>query len=360
MMLKDFLDRLRGRTPRLDASEYQTRVAAEAAWFSDRVNVHDLPAIFHYWSNRYLRPTLETFGFSNPDQFFAHFLARAFAEAKTRPARFMSIGAGNCDTEIRVAQLLISQGIDDFVLECLELNASMLERGVVLARDAGVARQVRPVSGDFNDWKPQGIYDAIMANQSLHHVSNLEGLFSAIHAALPAYGRLVTSDIIGRNGHLRWPEALELVQEFWSELPASYRFNLQLQRDEPEFLDWDCSQESFEGIRAQDILPLLIDRFDFEFFYGFANVIDPFIDRSFGHHFDADSAQDRAFIDRLHERDEAEILAGRITPTHMMASLRRKSLFRAQLAIPVIWKHLTPEFCLRDPSRARAAAANNS
>jgi SAM-dependent methyltransferase len=359
MMLKDFLGRLRRRAPNLDAPDYQTRVAAEAAWFSDRVNVHDLPAIFHYWSNRYLRPTLETFGFSNPDQFYAHYLARASAEAKTRPARFISIGAGNCDTEIRVAQLLIAQGISDFVLECLELNASMLERGEAMARDAGVAQQVRPVSGDFNAWKAQGKYDAVMANQSLHHVSNLEGLFSAIQSALPVHGRLITSDIIGRNGHLRWPEALALVQEFWRELPSSYRFNLQLKRDEPEFLDWDCSQESFEGIRAQDILPLLIDRFDFEFFYGFANVIDPFIDRSFGHHFDADSAHDRAFIDRLHERDEGEILAGRITPTHMMASLRRKSLLRAQRTSPQIWKHLTPEFCLRDPSGSGATTPDH-
>jgi SAM-dependent methyltransferase len=335
-------------------------VAAETAWFSDRVNVHDLPAIFHYWSNRYLRPALETFGFSNPDQFFAHYLARAFADTRTRPARFMSIGAGNCDTEIRVAQLLIGQGINDFVLECLELNQTMLERGEVLAREAGVERHVLPVTGDFNTWKPRGVYDAIMANQSLHHVSDVEDLFSAIHAALPAHGRLITSDIIGRNGHLRWPEALQLVQEFWRELPLSYRFNLQLKRDETEFLDWDCSQESFEGIRAQDILPLLIDRFDFEFFYAFANLVDPFIDRSFGHHFDADSAQDRAFIDRVHERDEAEILAGRITPTHMMASLRRKSLFHSQRAEPVVWKHLTPEFCLRDPARGRAPVADNS
>jgi hypothetical protein len=169
---------------------------------------------------------------------------------------------------------------------------------------------------------------------------------------------LITSDIIGRNGHLRWPEALQIVQEFWRELPPSYRFNLQLNRDEAEFLDWDCSQESFEGIRAQDILRLLIDRFDFEFFYAFANVIDPFIDRSFGHHFDAESATDRAFIDRVHERDEAEILAGRITPTHMMASLRRRSLFRSQRAGPVIWKHLSPQFCLRDPARVRAPVSD--
>ncbi len=33
-----------------------------------------LPRIFHYWSNKYLRPMLEEFGVSNPDQFFAKYL----------------------------------------------------------------------------------------------------------------------------------------------------------------------------------------------------------------------------------------------------------------------------------------------
>ena len=43
---------------------------------------------------------------------------------------------------------------------------------------------------------------------------------------------------------------------------------------------------SFEGIRAQDILPLLVERFTFDEFIGFGNVIDPFVDRSFGPNFD--------------------------------------------------------------------------
>jgi SAM-dependent methyltransferase len=186
-----------------------------------------------------------------------------------------------------------------------------------------------------------------MANQSLHHVSNLEGLFAAIETGLTPKGRFITSDMIGRNGHQRWPEALAIVQEFWKELPSERRYNLQLRRNEQSFLDWDCSIAGFEGIRAQDILPLLIERFGFEFFLGFGNVIDPFIDRSFGHHFNADSTEDQAFIDRVHERDEAEILAGRITPTHMMAVLRRRSEPHDEMRKTEIWKHLSPAFCLR-------------
>jgi hypothetical protein len=99
---------------------------------------------------------------------------------------------------------------------------------------------------------------------------------------------------------------------------------VQLRRHEELHEYWDCSIAGFEGIRAQDILPLLLVRFEFELFIGYGNLVDPFIDRSFGPHFDANAAWDRDFIDRVHARDEAEMLAGRITPTHRIAVMRRR------------------------------------
>jgi len=95
-------------------------------------------------------------------------------------------------------------------------------------------------------------------------------------------------DMIGRNCHQRWPEALKEVHRFWKELPTEYRYNRQLNRHEELYDNWDCSIEGFEGICAQDILPLLLERFDFHLFIGFANVVYLFIDRGFGHNFNAD------------------------------------------------------------------------
>ena len=327
------------------ANDYAARLRQEQEIFAGQTDVNELPAIFHYWSHTYLRPKLEHFGCANPDEFFANALQAALHDAPQRPARFVSLGAGNCDTEVRVAQILAARGLRDFVLECVDINPVMLERGAALARDAGLSEQVVPVSGDFNDWQPARRYDAAMANQSLHHVMNLEGLFDAIAANLPPHGRFVISDMIGRNGHLRWPEALAIVREFWNELPNEYRYHRQLQQQWDEFADFDCSGEGFEGIRAQDILPLLTERFGFESFLGFANVIDPFIDRGFGGHFDAESARDRDLVDRIHARDEQEMRAGTIKPTHLMAVLR---------ALPYagptrVWQHMTPQHCLRVP-----------
>ena len=326
-----------------EATDYARRAQQEVERFAAEVDVHALPEIFHYWSNRYLRPVLESFGFSHPDDFFARQI-EAVAARTGRRLRITSIGAGNGDTEIRVAKLLRERGVGDFRIECLDLNPAMLARGAELAAAEGMAAHVGFLQGDFNHWRPEGRHDVVMANQSLHHVVELESLFDAVHSALADDGAFITSDMIGRNGHQRWPEALSIVQEFWRELPRERRWNLQLRRHEDEFLNWDCSAEGFEGIRAQDILPLLVERFGFETFIAYGNVIDPFIDRSFGHHFDAASEADRAFIDRVHARDEAEILAGRIKPTHMMAVLRRD-----RGITPRTRRRLTPIFCIRDP-----------
>lgn len=303
----------------LYASDYRSRVAAEESRYRECTDVHDLPPIFHYWSNRYLRPKLETFGFSDPDAFFAQYVIQCYRAAPERRRRFISIGSGNCDTEVRLARALVGAGCTDYTLECLDMNEAMLSRGCEFARSQGVGDRIVARRADFNRWSPDGIYDAVIANQSLHHVQALEHLFDAVHRALAPHARFVVSDIIGRNGHLRWPEARAIVEEFWRELPASYRYNRQLDRVENEFSDWDCSVAGFEGIRAQDILPLLVDRFSFDLFIGCANVIDPFIDRGFGPNFSVEREWDRNFIDRVHARDDAELASGRIKPTHMFA-----------------------------------------
>jgi len=328
---------------------YRARVAAEKGIYEDCLKVHDLPQIFHYWSNKYIRPKLEAFGFSTPNEMFKKYLLE---QAKRRPQdalRFASIGAGNCDLEVALASHLVLQGRSDFVIDCLELNPAMIERGRAAAASQGVERQIHFVEADFNQWTPAHEYDAVLANQALHHVLNLEGLFGQIKSCLKPRGSFIISDIVGRNGHLRWPEALDIVHEFWRKLPPSYRFNTILNRYEELYENWDCSKESFEGIRSQDILPLLLGNFHFQLFVGFANVIDPFTDRAFGHNFDMRKPWDRAFIDQVHARDEQEMIGGRIKPTHMMAVVGNDPDIPAMFHEP-----LGPEFCVRpahEPAR---------
>jgi ubiquinone/menaquinone biosynthesis C-methylase UbiE len=330
-----------------DESDYERRVRSEHARYDDVEVVHDLPEIYHYWSNRYVLPKLSALGLTSIEEFFVDEIAAAAAR-NGGSADVISLGAGNCDLEIDLLARLDAKGCSDVRIHCLDLNSQMLERGRALAAERGLGGRLVPVVADLNRWRPQQPYDAVLAIHALHHFVELETIFAAMHEALaPRNGVVLVNDMIGRNGHQRWPEALAVVEQLWSELPERCKWNRQLRRHEPDFVNWNCAQDGFEGIRAQDILPLLLRTFHFETFLAFANVVDIFVDRSFGPNFDPESADDRAFIDRVAQLDEDLLGRGVVTPTHLVASLRVEPV-----AQPRVYRHWTPEFCLRDPEAA--------
>jgi SAM-dependent methyltransferase len=331
-------------------SDYSTRLEEEQRFYKACEKVHNLPDIFHYWSDKYVRPKLEAVGLEGSTDFFYHPLRIQCERNAGRCVRFLSIGSGNCDVEIEIAAKLLAAGQPRFVIDCLELNDAMLARGRLAAASQGVSAQLDFIAADFNQWSPTREYDGVIAIQALHHVVNLEGLFAGIKQSLRRTGDFVISDMIGRNGHMRWPEALPVIHEFWRKLPPSYRYNHQLRRYEESFEDWDCSREGFEGVRAQDILPLLIETFHFKQFVAYANVIAPFVDRSFGHNFDAAAAWDRAFIDEVHQRDEELLLRGTVKPTQMLAILGTEADEPTRFLEP-----LSPPFCVRWPDEGEKA-----
>jgi len=155
---------------------YEESLSKERHIFENCLNVHDLPRIFHYWSEKHLKPKLLPFGFDSLDAMFLKYLEERF-EQKAGYQRFVSLGSGNCDLEVELARQLRGRGHESFTIDCLDLNPSMLGRGRLAAEQAGVSGHLEFVESDCNNWAPAQTYDAVIANQSLHHILNLEGLF---------------------------------------------------------------------------------------------------------------------------------------------------------------------------------------
>ncbi len=320
---------------------YKSRIQTELGAFTG-LDVQDLPPILGYWATKYVAPMLAPFGFTNAIEFFRTYMAALCRSAPDRTHGFLTIGAGACASEINVAEWLRENGIGNYRFECIDINPEPFERGRRSAMEKGLADHFVFETFDVNSWKPRRQYDVILAVQSLHHFVELELLFDKIHAALHPSGYFLTDDMIGRNGHQRWPEALKFVSELWRELPDKYKYNHSLKRFEPQYENWDCSVGGFEGIRSQDILPLLVERFHFDLFIAFGNVIDIFVDRAFGPNFDPGNEWDRAFIDRVHAIDMAEIESGRIQPTHLLAAMTTRPVEQTKMH-----KGLSPAFCIR-------------
>jgi SAM-dependent methyltransferase len=324
---------------------YESKVEQEIRIYRDVANVHELPPIYHYWSNKHLRPKFESLGFSNPDEFYVQYIAQFARSSPQSTCNILSVGAGNCDAEVRLSELLAVGHIHNFAFHCLDINPQMLARGEQLAQERNLTSHFVFVETDINSWEPRTSYDIVIANQSLHHFVELELLFEKIHHCLRENGFFLTNDMIGRNGHMRWPEALELVQACWTLLDEKQKWNWQLKRFEEVYENWDCSREGFEGIRSQDILLLLVKTFHFDCFVGFANAINIFVDRAFGHNFDESNQKDCYFIDFVSQLDDYFIESGKFKPTQMIAAMTKTGRSPAR-----VYKHLTPEFCIRPPS----------
>src|SRR5262249_40329555 len=133
-------------------------------------------------------------------------------------------------------------------------------------------------------------------------------------------GIFVTSDMIGRNGHMRWPEARLFVDFFWPFMSLRQRNNVLLRRLERTFTDHDCSGEGFEGVRAQDVLPLILQQgFTASNFFGFGGMIDVFVDRCFGPNFDVNDPDDAFLVRRMAFLNDVLLDAGLVKPTMMLA-----------------------------------------
>jgi SAM-dependent methyltransferase len=332
-------------------ADYDARIQREIDIYKDVEEVYDLPPAFHYWSQRYHLPKINALGFFTKDDLLLEPIRGFCRKNPGQVVDIASLGAGNCDQEAQMAARLLADGHKNFRIDCIELNPHMLERGKQTAAEAGVATNLRFVETDINDWKPTpGSYQVCLALQSLHHFSELEDIFDKVRTSLAPDGVFLVDDMIGRNGHMRWPEALAYCEYIWNQMPDRYKWNHQLKRFEAEYVNWDNS-ESFEGIRSQDILPLLMEYFHFEIFLADLNITERFTGRAFGPNLDLERDEDRSFVDRVVQLDEYLIDRGTVKPTHLLALLRTEPVDEV-----TCYRHWTPEHCVRMPRALRAKA----
>ena len=323
--------------------EYQARLSAQKQQYNVGEEIHDLPPIFHYWSNKYLRPKLEAvFDVSTVCDFYA----KPFLELSRNnhnSLRFVSIGSGDCTYEVELCKCLLGRNLTNFVVICTEVNPRLISQARERIQQEWIGQWLQVDYFDVNCENLDLPVDGFMAHHSLHDVVELERLFAMMDHCLLPYGRFLTQDMIGRNGHMRWPESLAFINALWGVIGDPKKFNHQFKVQHDDFVNFDCSKEGFEGIRAQDILPLLSSNFSFGGFIGTGGLIEVFIDRGYGPNYSAGDRQDLEFVEFVAELNDRLIELGMIKPTIMFAEMGKKGAF----VEPKLYKGITPNFCIR-------------
>ena len=298
---------------------YDERIRAQIGQYADTIDMHVLPEIFHVWAQNYVGPGMEkVFGTSSIDEAYT----QAFIEARQHPARtgqILSVGCGDGAVEIRIAKDIFSRGVKDFNFVCADLSPILLGHLKDAIGREGLSQYFTLVEADLNRIQVPGRFDMIMANHALHHIEGLETLFAYASDRLTPSGIFATCDMIGRNGHMRWAETAAVVNALWPVLSVKQRYHAQLKRMTETFVDHDCSKEGFEGIRAQDILPLMLNYFKPYKFFGTGGFVDLLIDRGYGHGYDPKSKTDVAFIRFVSDLNEIMLDSGVVKPTWTLA-----------------------------------------
>lgn len=326
------------------AQGYAERVSQQVNQFARPELLKKLPPIYHYWMDSYIRPRFRAVTDAGSVlDFYVKNLSQAISGQDH--AQVVSLGAGDGNIEQLIAERLLARGASNFVIVCLELSEPRIRRAEHRVKGLPVEKHLLFRVADLNTWGPTSPLDGVIAHHSLHHIVELEHLFRDVAASLKPNGVFVSADMIGRNGHMRWPEAEAIIFRLWKLLPDRYKTQHQLGKFHEEFVNWDCSRSGFEGIRAQDVLPLLRTYFDFSTFFAYGSLPDIFVERGYGHNLDPGNPFDTAFIEFLEYLNETLIDSRVITPTMMIAAMHAR---RNQVQTPRCYKNWTPEHCTRD------------
>ena len=230
-----------------------------------------------------------------------------------RPMRLLSLGCGAGDWEMRVAIRSRAQ----ISIHLVDLSMDLLRKACEVGKREGVS--VDTTVRDVNEVDlPRDYYDFVLCRSSLHHFLELERLFDQIRKTLTRGGQfIVVGEWIGRNGLQVYPETESVAQSLFDELPDRLRLNRYTNAIDTKVPNVDHSVNSFEAIRSEDIMPLLLENFTPYEHVTFDAFLSLLLDFRYGPNYDLTNGEDLAIAEDLIGKDIAAIQQGKLRPTSM-------------------------------------------
>lgn len=162
-----------------------------------------------------------------------------------------------------------------------------------------------------------GPYDAIIANDVLHHITDLEGVYGRIHEALAPGGKFLFNEYVGPNRFQYSEERMHLINRYFrllrDELRRDYTGETLWRRERlsPARV---IADDPTEAVRSEDVLPVArrVFRVEREYPYG-GGLLNPLL---FGviPNFRDDVPAHVALLEALCEAEERLSKTGAIEP----------------------------------------------
>ena len=299
---------------------YNNKIDEELLIYKNNHNVNELPAAFHYCAEKYLRKLLmNSIGVTSFESLVIKYIDILKEDKDEISIKICSLGSGNCEKEIGITRDCEFKG----KIYCYDINSDMLERGRKSA-DNNDLHNFEFIKCDINDIQLDQEFDIVFAHHSLHHFMKLEHIFDEVNRCMTKKSFFIIADMIGRNGHMFWDNTLEIYNAIWNIFPKELKYNVKRNKYIIKRLQWGFSIEGFEGIRAQDILPLLDEKFKFKDFAPFFAIVNKFTDRDFGYNFDLENNYHLSLLDMICNLDDFALKNKILRPTQLLAAMVKK------------------------------------
>ena len=216
------------------------------------------------------------------------YLDRTFGNL-SRPIRILSLGSGYCGHEIECAEKLTSS----YLMTCIDINEELFVRAREVKKEKHLSMEFRVEDLNFIAID-RGKFDLIFANAVLHHIINLEHLYEQIRLGLSEHGIFQLVEVVGMNRKLIWDENEKVANALLDLVPDRITRKIRLTAG--------FAEKGMEGIRQEDILPPLREKFHpiFECRHGaFMRYICTHPD--LGRYFDPNDKSAKPFLDFLIE-----------------------------------------------------------
>jgi SAM-dependent methyltransferase len=246
---------------------------------------------------------------SSPFSDVTGYLERQYTKT-FRPLRILSLGSGYCGHELAMAQRLKCA----YEITCTDINENLFTEARRRATASGLAIRFKVEDLNFIRIAPGG-YDMIFAHAVLHHVINLEFLFDQISQGLSNGGIFHLVDVIGQNRRLLWEENERFANLILDALPRELTEGVRIQAS--------YDQEGMEGVRQEEIVSILRERFDalYEHTHG-AFMRYVCTDERFGRHLNPDHILGKRHLDLLIDIDRSTVRNGILRPLEIWGVYR--------------------------------------
>lgn len=187
----------------------------------------------------------------------------AIERGHSRPVdRVLSLGCGGGGLERRVAKLGWARQI-----EGIDVSPGAVGQAAVAAEDAGYRDQIDYRVADLDSVTLEiNAYDVVLAQMSIHHVTELEHLIEQISRSLRPGGMLILNEYTGPTQWQLPTPQIEAINRVLSKLPEKRRVRASTGevKDRYEQIDpsWFHANDPSESVRSAEIMPLLREQME--------------------------------------------------------------------------------------------------